>query len=59
MAVKVKQLEWVKTHGGKWLRAESVGLTYEVRSNDPRCDELKVRAQADYERRILSAIEEE
>lgn len=56
-AVRVKALEWDPSHGGRCLRAQGGGRTYEVRANDAMKSEKQAAAQADYERRILSALE--
>lgn len=55
--VKVKALEWITTQNGTWIRAEGAGTVYEILASDPERETKIAAAQADYEDRILSAIE--
>ena len=51
----IKALLWTSTHDGDWLRAESLGLVYEIR-NDEVADYKKAQCQSDFEARIRSAL---
>lgn len=54
--VGIKPLEWVSTHGGKWLRARTPVGVYEVRAGDRQIDIAKQRAFEQYTAKVMSCL---
>jgi hypothetical protein len=55
---RIKPLEWVETHGGAWLRAESGKHVYEINTFGTDIEAEKVACQTRHDEYVLSLVEE-
>jgi hypothetical protein len=55
---QVRPLEWVETHGGAWLRAESGKQVYEINTFRADIEAEKAACQQRHNEYVLSLVEE-